>query len=220
MKKIYKVLFVLLFFIFNLCGCFSNDIINLNSSGKNVVCFGDSITMGYGAKRGDDYPTELSKLTNYSIVNSGIDGETSSEGLKRLKSDVLDREPLLVIVEFGGNDFLRRVPFEETISNIEQMIQTIQNSGAMVALVDLGINFPEDLARYSIEYKRLSEKYKTIFIPKILKGIIADISLKSDVLHPNSKGYKIIAYRVYRAIIPYLNQNKIGRSFNKKLDES
>lgn len=205
--------------MFNLCGCFSNEIVNLNSSGKNIVCFGDSITMGYGAKRGDDYPTELSKLTSYSIVNSGIDGETSAEGWKRLKSDVLDREPLLVIIEFGGNDFLRRVPFEETISNIEKMIQEVQNSGAMVALVDLGINFPENLAKYTVEYKKLSEKYKTIFIPKILKGIIVDMNLKSDVLHPNSKGYKIIAYRVYRAIIPYLNQNKIGRSFNKKTNE-
>ena len=199
-------------------GCARSNISNLESSGENIICFGDSITRGKGAAVGESYPAYLAKMTNYPVINAGINGDISTEGLKRLPADVLGRHPLLVIVEFGGNDYLNKVPLAQTINNIEEMIKLIQAGGAMVAIVDISnILF---MGEYRQELERLSKKYQAIFIPRILEDIVTNEELKSDAIHPNAKGYKIIAFRVYRGIIPYLNQNALLRGSSGKLFDS
>ena len=199
-------------------GCVKSDIANLESRGKNIVCFGDSITKGKGVNPAESYPAALAKMTSFPVVNAGINGDITSEGLKRVKTDVLDNDPFLVIIEFGGNDYLNKVPLEETIKNIEEMIKIIQARGVMVAIVDISnVLFMEE---YRQEFQRLSNIYRAIFIPRILEDIVSNESLKSDAIHPNAKGYKIVAYRVYRGIIPYLNLNTIRRGLQKKIFDS
>jgi acyl-CoA thioesterase-1 len=190
-------------------GCAKINITNIESRGANIVCFGDSITVGFGAPEEKDYPTALAKMISLPVINAGLNGDISSEALKRLDTDVLDKDPLLVILEFGGNDFLMQIPLQETVSNMEEMIKRINSAGAMVAIADISTSIV--MGQYGREYKALSKKYQTIFIPKLLDGIVTDPELKSDFIHPNAQGYKIIAHRVYRAIIPYLNQNSILR---------
>ncbi len=189
-------------------GCAKQEIKNIDAKGKNIICFGDSITFGYGAEPGQDYPSGLAKLVNFPVINAGIDGDTSIEAIRRIKSDILDKEPLLVIIEFGGNDFLRKIPLPETIKNIEQMVQEIQSSGAMVAIADISTSII--MGDYGRELKGLSRKYKTIFIPHILSGILNDPKLKSDFIHPNAQGYMMIARKVQRVILPYLNRNGLA----------
>jgi len=192
-----------------ICGCTRTDIKNMDSRGKNIICFGDSITKGHGASPNADYPSALIKITSVPVVNAGINSDTTTEAVKRVESDVLSKDPLLVIVEFGGNDFLNKIPFEETIRNMEEIIKAIQAKGAMVAIAD--ISGPEVMADYGAAYKELSVKYGAILIPGILNGIFTNPALKSDFIHPNNQGYKIVAYRIYRGIIPYLNKNSILR---------
>ncbi len=190
-----------------LSGCIKRKIKNIDSRGKNIICFGDSITFGVGVKKGQDYPSLLGKMTAMPVINAGIDGEISSEAIKRLKTDCLDKNPLLVIIEFGGNDFLRQLPLDETIKNIEEMIKAILARGAMVAIADISNNII--MSDYGEEFKRLSEKYNTILIPRLVDGIITSSNLKTDLVHPNSTGYEIITHRIYRAVLPYINQNAI-----------
>ncbi len=192
-----------------LSACAKKEIKNIDSRGKNIICFGDSVTFGYGAEPGGDYPSALAKMTNTSVINAGIDGDTSTEALKRLKSDVLDREPLMVIVEFGGNDFLRKIPEEVTLNNIKAMIDTIQAEGAMVAVVDISAGML--LRQYHSPFYNLAREKGAIFIPSLLTGIITNPRLKSDFIHPNTNGYNVIAQRVYRIITPYLNQNTLAK---------
>jgi acyl-CoA thioesterase I len=215
--SIFLGVFLLGLLIFH-AGCVRSDIINLESRGKNIVCFGDSITRGKGVNPSENYPAALAKMTSVPVVNAGINCDITSEGLKRLKSDVLDNDPLIVVIEFGGNDYLNKIPLEETIRNIEEMIKIIQARGAMVAIVDISnILF---MGEYHQEFQRLSNKYRTVFIPRIMEDIVSNESLKSDAIHPNAKGYKIVAYRVYRGIIPYLNLNTIRRGLQNKVIES
>ncbi len=196
-------------------GCGRSNVLNLESRGENIICFGDSITRGLGVEVGESYPAYLAKMTNYPVINAGISSELSAEGLKRLSGDVLARHPLLVIIEFGGNDYMSPTTLGETIKNIEKMIKLIQAGGAMVAVVDISnIMF---MGEYRQELERLSKKYQAIFIPRVLEDIVTNEKLKSDSIHPNAKGYKIIAYRVYRGIIPYLNQNALLRGSSGKL---
>ena len=198
--------FIFVFIAFSvIVGCAKREIKNVDSKGKNIICFGDSITFGYGANEGEDYPTELAKMVDIPVINAGIDGDTSIEAMKRLESDVLDRDPLLVIIEFSGNDFLRKITQEETLKNIEEMVDKIQAKGAMVAVADISAGM--FLREYRIALKKICSKKQAIFIPGILSGIITNPSMKSDFIHPNAQGYKTIAHKIYLVIKPYLAQN-------------
>lgn len=193
--------------VIGLTGCAKQEIKNVDSNGTNIICYGDSLTFGYGANAGNDYPSLLAKETAVPIINAGIDGDTSINGLERIDSDVLDRQPLLVIIEFGGNDFLEKVPMEATVNNIKQMVDKIQAKAAMVAIVDIsaGMLFKD----YHRQLSKIARQKGTIFIPGVLSGIITNPGLKSDFFHPNDRGYNLIAQRIYRTILPYVKKNKI-----------
>jgi lysophospholipase L1-like esterase len=183
-------------------GCAKREITNLNSQGRNIICFGDSITAGYGAEPGEDYPTALSGMTDAPVINAGVSADTTVNGLARIESDVLAKDPFLVIIEFFGNDFTRGIPKEETLDNIKEMVERIQAGGAMVAIADISAGM--FLGEYRPALMKLSRQTHSIFIPAILSGIVTNPSMKSDFLHPNASGYKLIAQRIYLAIKPYL----------------
>lgn len=185
-----------------LSGCLKYEIKNSGAKGQNIVCFGDSLTFGYGASPGEDYPAELAKLVKLPVINAGEDGDTSFLALGRLDNDVLSKNPRLVIVEFCGNDFLKKITKEDTVKNLSKIIDRIQEKGAMVALVDIssGMFFQE----YRRVFKKLAAEKRAIFIPVVLSRIITNPSMKSDFFHPNARGYKIIARRIYQAVSPYI----------------
>ena len=144
MKRI-NLGFLVIILSIALSGCVKQEIKNLHAKGNSIICFGDSITFGYGANPGEDYPTALGKMTKLSVINAGVDGDTSFAALERLKQDVLSKNPRLVIVEFCGNDFLKKIPRETTVKNLNEIIDRIQAQGIMVALVDIsaGMFFKE-----------------------------------------------------------------------------
>jgi acyl-CoA thioesterase-1 len=115
---------------------------------------------------------------------------------------VLNKNPRLVIVEFCGNDFLKKIPIEETVKNLSRIIDRIQAKGAMVALVDIsaGMFFMD----YRGVFKKLAAEKKAIFIPAVLNCIITNPSMKSDFFHPSGRGYRIVAKRIYQAISGYV----------------
>lgn len=193
------ILVILSIFIF---GCFEPEIKNLETKGANVICFGDSLTFGYGAGNGEDYPSALRKMVKFPVINAGVDGDTTFAALKRLENDVLVKNPRLVIVEFCGNDFLKKISKEDTVKNLRIIIDRIQDKGAMVALVDIsaGMFFME----YRKAFKSLAVEKKVIFIPVVLNRIITNPAMKSDFFHPNARGYQVIAKRIYKAISAYI----------------
>jgi len=195
--------FLVIFSFVVLNGCAKREIKNINSKGKNVICFGDSITFGYGVDSGEDYPTSLRKiLSNTVVINAGVDGDTSVEGLNRINTDVLKKNPRLVLIEFTGNDFLKKVPMTNTIKNIRKMIEEIQRQGAMTAIVDVSAGL--FLLEYRVRLFNLARQTNSIFIPEVLGGILTNPSMKSDFMHPNKNGYGIVAQRAYSGIKDYL----------------
>lgn len=197
MKKIF-----LLFLIF-FTGC-SYPIKNLDSKGTKIICFGDSITSGEGlANKEEAFPSLLGRLLNREVINAGRSGDTTSLALERLEKDVLQKDPYLVIVELGGNDFLQRIALSSTLENLKEMILRIQDKGAIVVLVDVSCGFI--LSSYREAYKNLAKQTGSIFVSQVLRGIFDQPSLKTDFLHPNSSGHQIIAERLYKAIKKYLN---------------
>ncbi len=107
-----------------------------------------------------------------------------------------------MIVEFSANDFLKGVPKDETFSNLDEIVRKLQDSGAMVVLLEVSAGRFGD--EYLEGFRRIAAKRRALLLPNILKGIFSNASLKSDTIHPNDLGYRIIAERVYEAIMPLL----------------
>ena len=171
-----------------------SKVTNLRSSGRNVIAFGDSLTAGYGAGAGEDYPGKLSGLIGETVINAGVSGDTTEAALARLESDALSRDPRIVIVGLGGNDFLRGVAISSTEQNLHTLIRKIQAAGAMVVV--LGYRFPSLSANYEKMYETVARSEGCLLVPNLLAGILRDPSLKSDEIHPNARGYALIADRV------------------------
>lgn len=171
-----------------------SHVTNLESGGAATIAFGDSLTAGYGATEGEDYPSRLSVTTGITILNAGRNGDTTKSALERIESDVLTRDPRLVIIGLGGNDYLRKVPIETTEENLRTIIRRVQESGAAVIL--LGFRFPSLTTRYGPMYERVAEEEGALLIPDLLDGILSNPSLRSDTIHPNAAGYEIMAERI------------------------
>ncbi len=197
--KYIKLIFVIV--LVQLCGC-GPKIADLDSKGTEIICFGDSITKGIGATEGKDYPSVLSQKLGMPVINAGVSGDTTQDALNRIDRDILQRDPRMVIVEFGGNDFLHRLPINTTFNNLDRIVAKIRNKKAIVVLVEVAAgSFGDD---YYAGLRDIADRRGAVLISNIMKGIYADPSLKSDQIHPNDAGYSIIADRIYNEVKPLL----------------
>lgn len=210
MKRGYIFLLVIIVIIgilfFNSSSVNYSKIKNVDSDGKNLICFGNSITAGTGTKKEYSYPSLLKKKLSIPVINAGVSGDTTAQALKRIEEDVLQRNPQIVIIELGGNDFLGNVPEEETINNLSKIVTKVQKAGAIAVLVEIKTGFFKN--KYGDDLRRIAEDKKALLIPNILEGILSNPELKSDRIHPNKKGYKMIAERILKKIKPLLEYNR------------
>jgi acyl-CoA thioesterase-1 len=166
---------------------------NLGSRGSAIVAFGDSLTAGYGAAAGEDYPSRLSAMSGVTIVNAGKSGDTTESALARI-DDAIASNPRIVIVGLGGNDFLNGIAIQTTEANLRTIVRRFQSAGAMVVL--LGFRFPSLNAHYESMYERVAEEEGCLLIERTLSGILTNPALRSDQIHPNAKGYDLMAQRI------------------------
>jgi acyl-CoA thioesterase-1 len=164
------------------------------TSGTAIVAFGDSLVEGRGATPGNDVVSVLSRRLRVRIVNAGRSGDTTRTALDRLDRDVLSRNPKVVIVLLGGNDFLRRVPVEETFAHLQTIVERIRSRGAAVVLAGVSVGLLSD--PYAGEYDALARRTAAGLVPDILDGIIGHRERMSDSIHPNDQGYRMIAERL------------------------
>lgn len=173
---------------------------NLHNPHTAVVAFGDSLTAGYGAPKGASYPDVLSQKLGRPVVNLGLSGDTAVNAPNRLP-DVLAHNPHMVLIEFGANDFMRSLSREEAVRAVAQVVDAVQNAGAVAVIVDTG---GPGMGEYTKAYEKLAQEKGAVFVPGIVKGIFHDRRYKSDMIHPNAAGYEKVAEKVYKEIKPYL----------------
>jgi acyl-CoA thioesterase I len=164
------------------------------TAGTRVIAFGDSLVAGEGASRGDDFVSELSRRLGLFIINAGVPGDTTETALLRLDRDVLARDPKVVLVLLGGNDAIRRIDRAQTFQNLDAIVARIHARGAAVVLIGIQSGLLND--RYDSEFEDLARRNGAWLVPDILNGIIGQGELMSDTIHPNSKGYEIMADRI------------------------
>ena len=160
-----------------------------------VLAFGDSLTYGTGVTSELSYPSILANRIGRIVINEGMPGELSADGLLRLPELLNEHKPALVILCHGGNDFLHKQPIEQLEQNLKQMIQLIKDTGAEVLLV--GVPQPKLLMLSDAEvYAIVAKEMNLPYVENVLSDILSESTLKSDAVHPNAQGYQQLANAV------------------------
>jgi acyl-CoA thioesterase I len=179
-----------------------------------VVAFGDSLTAGYGTDAGNSYPDFLERDLNakgfhYRVVNAGVSGNTTKDGVERL-DDVLAVNPVLVIVAFGGNDGLRGLPIDSTRKNLDQIVSTLQRAGIKVVLggITLPPNYGADYIRqFNETYALLARQHDVPLLPFLLKNVYGTPgSMQADGIHATAQGNRQVALNLLPLVTPLLHR--------------
>ena len=167
----------------------------LNSE-STIVAFGDSLTYGTGAKRAESYPDVLRDLTGLEVINRGVPGDKTQDGLERIDTMLSTYNPDLVLLCLGGNDFLRKRKSEETKRNLINIIHRIQQNSSEVVLIavpDIGVFLSDaDI------YEEVAKETNVPLIEDALSDLLSDKQLKSDTIHLNQLGYRKLAESIYQ----------------------
>jgi acyl-CoA thioesterase I len=169
------------------------------------VAFGDSLTEGFGASEGKDYPAVLSQSLGFPVQNFGRAGETSKDGLNRLE-EIAALHPRVVLLCFGGNDALNGLPSSQLFGNIETMIDRLHREGSFVVLI--GIRSASLRDRLEKPFKELARRKQVLYVADFLKGLAFKPVYMSDAVHPNDDGYRQFVLRLEKALKPFLGELK------------
>lgn len=160
-----------------------------------LLAFGDSLTHGTGARAGESYPVVLERLTGHPVINEGVPGELSGAGSRRLAA-VLDRHvPDLLLLCHGGNDLLKTRDAGHLEANLRRMIAVAHERGIPVLLI--GVPEPGLPLGIADLYRDLAAELDLPLEDEALADILSDRALKSDTIHPNAAGYRLLAERVH-----------------------
>jgi lysophospholipase L1-like esterase len=163
-----------------------------------VLAFGDSLTFGTGARTEESYPAALERDIGIKIVNAGVAGETSAQGLERLPEVLDDVKPKLMILCHGGNDFLRRLDEAQAARNVRAMIMLARGKGVgVVLLATPKPGLPPSIPAF---YGELAAELGVPYEEAIVRKVLLDNSLKSDMVHPNGKGYAQMAAALQKVL--------------------
>ena len=172
-----------------------------------VLAFGDSVTYGTGANRGEDWPTLLAATSGWQIVNAGVPGDTAEAAKSRLPALLEEHRPRLVLIELGGNDFLHRRASSAIKQDLQSMIDEIRRSGAQPVLIGIPelsllavlAHKPSDASIYA----EISEELSVPLVSSALSDVLVRPELCADQIHPNADGYRQMAHAIEAALREY-----------------
>lgn len=194
----------------------TKEIVTENNSSKTILFFGDSLTAGYGLDDVENaFPgiiqTKIDSLSlEYTVINSGVSGETSAGGKSRIDW-VLNQDIDVFILELGANDGLRGVPLKQTRENLQAIIDAVIKKNAKTKIVLAGMQLPPNMGiDYITEFKTifpdLAKRNNLALIPFLLKDVGGIPALnQADGIHPTIEGQKILANNVWAVLEPIIN---------------
>ncbi len=188
--------------------------LSTNSTTKTIMCFGNSLTAGYGLEDDASFPSLLQEKINaenldYKVINAGLSGETSAGGLNRI--DWMLRQKIDVfLLELGGNDGLRGLPTDQMEKNLQQILDKVKAKYPSAKIIIAAMEAPPNLGdtytqSFRAVYKNLAQKNKITYLPFFLEGVAGDPKLNlPDMIHPNEEGQKIVATNIWKTLKPLL----------------
>ena len=227
MHKVLKFRYFLLLLLFIACGQSGNKDsgkksadesetveVDKNLANRTIIFFGDSLTAGYQLDPQEAFPARIQEIIdslqlNYTVVNAGLSGETTTGGLNRINW-ILNQKADVFILELGANDGLRGIPLDETRQNLQAMIDTVRSRNAETEIILAGMQIPPNLGQdYTAEFRKifidLAAKNDLALIPFLLEGVagIPELNLP-DGIHPTPEGHRIVASNVWEVLEPVI----------------
>jgi lysophospholipase L1-like esterase len=192
---------ILLALLISVSGCSEQIELRYLQPDSTILAFGDSLTQGVGSTGDGDYPHQLQQLSGRKVINAGVSGEVSAEGLQRLPELLSQYQPALLILLEGGNDILRNRDKAQLKQNLAQMIELAQQQNVDVVLVAV----PEKklFSDSAPLYRELAEQYQLIIEPAIIAELLRNSQYKSDPIHFNNQGYQQLAIRINKLLIDH-----------------
>ncbi|WP_234085987.1 GDSL-type esterase/lipase family protein [Azonexus sp. R2A61] len=158
-----------------------------------VLAFGDSVTFGTGAAAGEDWPGLLAARTGWRIVNAGVPGDTAQAAVGRIGPLLAEHRPQLVLLELGGNDFLRRRPAEAVKEDLRRIVREIRANGTQVVLIAVpALSLMAMAGRPSDApiYAALADEEGIPLVPDVFADVLGRSEWRADAIHPNAEGYR------------------------------
>jgi len=187
-----------LLFIFFLTGCSDAPKLTRLQQHDVILAFGDSLTQGVGVSKQHSYPSVLESLSGVKVINAGISGETTSEGLNRFADVIEQHAPAIVILLEGGNDILQNKSLDETQANLNDMIDIAKSYGVEVVLI--GVPQKSLFSNSAPLYQALADKHQIVFEPSLIARLMKKPSMKSDYIHFNKAGYEAMAKAIHQLL--------------------
>ena len=167
--------------------------------GEVILAFGDSLTEGVGATRAQSYPARLAELSGHPVINAGISGEITAEGMDRLPEVLEQTDPGLMILLLGGNDILRNGSHAEAKRHLSRMIEMAIERDVQVLLI--GVPEKSLFSTSAPLYEELAEEYDVPLMEGMVSSLLKKPRYKSDQVHLNAAGYRAMAERIHERLI-------------------
>lgn len=179
----------------------------------SLLIVGDSLSSGYGLASGTSWVDRLNARLKQSApawqaVNASVAGDTTQNGLQRLKPALARQKPQGVVIELGGNDALRGTPPASIRANLRTMIREAKAAGAWVVLLDApvlpnyGRAYGEAVAKI---YGDLAREEKVARVPCFVCGVgVKAGMMQADGIHPNEKAQPAMLDAVWPTLQPKL----------------
>ena len=192
-----------------------NTTLVAKTTNKVILFFGDSLTAGYGIELEEAFPALIQQRLDslgraYTVINSGLSGETTSGGLNRINW-VLNQKVDVFVLELGANDGLRGIPLDKTRENLQAIIDTVRSKNPVTQIVMAGMQIPPNMGpEYTGQFRKifpeLAQKNGIPLIPFLLDGVagIPELNLE-DGIHPTPEGHKIVTENVWDILKEELN---------------
>ncbi|AJF06405.1 GDSL-type esterase/lipase family protein [Geoalkalibacter subterraneus] len=195
MYRIFLLLFLVLLLPF-FVGC-QRDLEALPEDAV-ILAFGDDYTYGTGAEKGEGYPAVLERLIDRKVVNAGVPGETTAEGLERLPGVLAEVRPDLVILCHGGADMRQGLKAKKLVANLEAMIRLIKEADAEVLLI--AVPPPAHFLQPATFYSEISREMDVRIEINSLTNILSREELSTEETYPNAEGYAKLAKAISKRL--------------------
>lgn len=195
---------LLLLVLVCLAGCGETPRLAALPAGSVVLAFGDSVTHGTGAAPGEDYPAWLAVLTGWDVRNHGVPGDTAQAARARIAAALEETQPALVLLEIGGNDFLRQRKESQVREDIRAILAAVRAQRIPVVLIAVPGFSPLGAAVGRLSdspiYETLAAEEKLPLVANVFTDVLSNPALKADAIHPNAHGYRRLAEGIAAAL--------------------
>jgi acyl-CoA thioesterase-1 len=186
----------------------------VGSAPKTILVLGDSLAAGYGVEPSEAYPALLQEKIsaaglNFTVVNAGVSGDTSADGLNRINW-LLRRPVNVLILELGGNDGLRGISPSTTATNLQTIVDRVKQKYPQAQIIIAGMQMPPNMGETYVTafrdiFPTLAKNNHAALVPFLLEGVGGKAELNQpDHIHPNAAGHRIVADNVWKVLKPIL----------------